>query len=99
MKAVVPGGGGSLGRTYGGYFTRESVESDMEKYGKLLFSSFAEILCFCACGNAASLCFVSNGTRLGMDGYLLWLLAVTQSCYKECFLCCSLVLYSVLIES
>ena len=22
----------------------------MEKYGKLLFSSFAEILCFCACG-------------------------------------------------
>ena len=25
--------------------------------GKLLFSSFAEILCFCACGNAASLPF------------------------------------------
>ena len=26
--------------------------------------------------------FVSNGTRLGMDGYLLWLLAVAQSCYS-----------------
>ena len=56
-KATVAGGWGSLGRSYGGYFTHKSLESDMEKYGKLLFSSFAEILCFCACGNAASLPF------------------------------------------
>ena len=26
--------------------------------------------------------FASNSTRLGMDGYLLWLLAVTQSRYS-----------------
>ena len=26
---------------------------------------------------------VSNSTRLGMGGYLLWLLAVAQSCYSE----------------
>ena len=40
--------------------------------------------------------FVSNGTRLGMDGYLLWLLAVVQSCYSfwERFPCCSLAFYS-----
>ena len=26
--------------------------------------------------------FVSNGARFGMDGYLLWLIAVAQSCYS-----------------
>ena len=42
---------------------------------------------------------VSNDTRLEMDGYLLWLLVVAQSCYSfwECFPCCSLVCYSVLM--
>ena len=32
----------------------KSLESDMEKYSKLLYSSFVE---FCECGNAASLLF------------------------------------------
>ena len=53
-KAAIAGGWGRLGRTYGGYLIRKSLEGDMEKYSKLLFSSFAE---FCACGNAASLPF------------------------------------------
>ena len=69
------GGGGGLGRTYGGYF--------------ILINRFLVFLrfCFCAYGNAVSLYhFVSNGTRLGMDGYLL---AVIQSCcsFGEGFPC------------
>ena len=35
--------------------------------------------------------FVSNDTRLGMDGYLLWLLAVAQSCYSFCMRVLSLL--------
>ena len=76
----------------------------MEQWGKILLSSFAEFLCF-VCVVTLPVChFVSNGTRLGIDGYLLWLLAVVQSCYSfwECFTCCSVVCYSfmsVLIES
>ena len=77
-KAAVAGGWGSLGRTHGGYFTYKLLESDMEKYGKLLFSSFVSFVH----GVLPAYNFVSNGTRLGMDGYLLWLLAVAQSCYS-----------------
>ena len=40
---------------YGGYFTRKSLERDVGQHSKLLFSSFTELLCFRACGNAASL--------------------------------------------
>ena len=36
---------------------KENTNNNYNKNGKLLFSSFAEILCFCACGNAASLPF------------------------------------------
>ena len=93
-KATVAGGWGSLGRSYGGYFTHKLSESDMEKYSKLV------LLRFCVFMRVVMLPayrFVSNGTRLGMDGYLLWLLAVVQSCYSfwECFPCCSLAFYSV----
>ena len=39
-KATVAGGWGSLGRSYGGYFTHKSLESDMEKYSKLVLLRF-----------------------------------------------------------
>ena len=37
---------------------------------------FPEFLCFVCVVTLPAYRFVSNGTRLGMDGYLPWLLAV-----------------------
>ena len=101
-NGAVSCGRGSLDRTYGGHFTHTSLESDMKKYANVQF--FSVLLRFCVFVGVVTLPAyrsVSNGTRLGMDGYLLWLLAFAQSCcsFWECFPCCSLVCYSDLIES
>ena len=86
---------------YGGYFTRKLLESDVGQHSKLLFSSFTEFLCFRACGNAASLLFMSK-MALGRawDG---WLLTLAPSYCSSVLLLgvsylpffCSLVCYSL----
>ena len=69
---------------------------------KLLFSNLAEILCFVHVVTLPAYHFMSSVTTLGIDAYLLWLLALIQPCYSlwECFsyLQLSLLLFSVYLD-
>ena len=67
----------------------------VEQYAKLSYC-FLVSMRFCVFVRVVMLPayrLVSNCTRLGLDGYLLWLLAVAHTCcsFWECFPCRSLV--------